>query len=113
MVAGISQMISGSGMRILPVALFLLLLAGIARSPAPAIKTEFGGASIEIAADRAWVLLPQGCVTISWQLEGILSIYIDDKGNIGWARWNIALRQTRVAPFLRSRLKTDNYTSMN
>lgn len=71
-------------MRILPAALFLLLLAGIAGTPAPAIKTEFDGASVEIAADRAWVLLPQGCVTISWELEGILSIYVDDQGKIGW-----------------------------
>lgn len=71
-------------MRIVLAALFLLLLAGIAGTPAPFIETEFGGASVEIAADRAWVLLPQGCVTISWDLEGILSIYIEDKGKIGW-----------------------------
>ena len=71
-------------MRILPAALFLLVLVGMAGTPAPFIETEFGGASVEIAADRAWVLLPQGCVTISWDLEGILSIYIDDKGKMGW-----------------------------
>ncbi len=71
-------------MRILPAALFLLLLVGMVGTPAPFIETEFGGASVEIAADRAWVLLPQGCVTISWDLEGILSIYIDDQGKIGW-----------------------------
>lgn len=71
-------------MRILLAALFLLLLVGMAGTPAPFIEAEFGGASVEIAADRAWVLLPQGCVTISWDLEGILSIYIDDRGKIGW-----------------------------
>ena len=73
-------------MLILPAGLFLLLLAGIAGTPAPFIESEFGGASVDIAADRAWVLLPQGCVTISWDLEGILSIYIDDQGKIGWGR---------------------------
>lgn len=77
-------MVSGGRMRILPAALFLLLLAGMAGAPAPFVKTEFGGASVEIAADRAWVLLPQDCVTISWDLEGILSIYIDGQGKIGW-----------------------------
>ena len=77
-------MISKGKMGILPAALFLLLLVAMAGTPAPFIETEFGGASIEIAADRAWVLLPQGCVTISWDLEGILSIYIDGQGKIGW-----------------------------
>ena len=77
-------MISRGRMRILPAALFLLLLAAMAGTPAPFVEAEFGGASVEIAADRAWALLPQGCVTISWDLEGILSVYIDDQGKIGW-----------------------------
>ncbi len=77
-------MISRGKMRILTATLFLFLLAGMAGTPAPFIKTQFGGASVEIAADRAWALLPQDCVTISWDLEGILSIYIDNQGKIGW-----------------------------
>ena len=71
-------------MRIVLAALFLLLLAGIAGTPAPFIETEFGGASVEIAADRAWVLLPGDCVAITWELEGIHSLYIDGQGKIGW-----------------------------
>ncbi|MDE2952380.1 MAG: hypothetical protein OXT68_16650 [Chloroflexota bacterium] len=65
------------------VLLFLLALA-IHNSPAPRIEIEFGGATVEIAADRAWALLPGGCVTISWDLEGIHSLYVDGQGKIGW-----------------------------
>ncbi|MDE2857804.1 MAG: hypothetical protein OXN94_08135 [Chloroflexota bacterium] len=84
MAAGISQMISRGGMRILVVALFLLLVLVIAATPAPFIEAEFGGASVEIAADRAWALWPGDCVTITWDLEGIHSLYVDGQGKIGW-----------------------------
>ena len=49
----------------------------------PHINTTFGGASVEILAERAWVM-PGQCVTFSWDLEGIHSLYIDGKGKIGW-----------------------------
>jgi len=77
-------MISRGGMRILVVALFLLLVLVIAATPAPFIEAEFGGASVEIAADRAWALWPGDCVTITWDLEGIHSLYVDGQGKIGW-----------------------------
>ncbi len=64
--------------------MLLLLVLAIAGTPAPSIETTFGGASVEIAADRAWVLLPGQCVTITWDLEGIHSVYIDERGAIGW-----------------------------
>ena len=91
MTARLSQVIPRGGMRILPAALFLLvalllLLVALAihNSPAPRIETEFGGATVDIRADRAWALLPGDCVTITWDLEGIHSLYVDGRGKIGW-----------------------------
>ncbi len=79
-----SHVVKGSGLRILVAALFLLLVLAIAGTAAPSIETTFGGASVEIAADRSWVLLPGDCVTITWDLEGIHSLYVDGQGKIGW-----------------------------
>ena len=64
-------------------ALVSLTLLAIATAKAPSIQTEFGGATVEILADRAWIL-PGACLTISWDLEGIHSLYIDGNGKIGW-----------------------------
>ena len=64
--------------------LFVLLALAIHNSPAPRIETEFGGATVDIRADRAWALLPGDCVTITWDLEGIHSLYVDGQGKIGW-----------------------------
>ncbi len=58
------------GLTSLVAGLFLLIVVAIAGTPAPVIITEFDGASVEIAADRAWALLPGECVAISWELEG-------------------------------------------
>ena len=67
------------------IAVLLVLLAlAIHNSPAPRIESEFGGATVEIRADRAWLLLPGDCLTIAWDLEGIHSLYIDGQGKIGW-----------------------------
>ncbi len=64
--------------------LFVLLALAIHNAPAPRIETEFGGASVDISGDRAWALLPGDCVTITWDLEGIHSLYVDGQGKIGW-----------------------------
>ena len=72
--------------RLTPAALCLLLIALIAlvlaTAPAPTIQTEFGGATVTIAADRAWTL-PGACYGYSWRLEGIRSLHIDGQGQIG------------------------------
>ncbi len=65
-------------------AVFVLLAFSILSKPAPRVETEFGGASVQISADRAWVLAPGDCVTIQWEVEGIQSIYIDNEGKAGW-----------------------------
>ena len=62
----------------------LLLAAAIASGDAPQIGTVFAGATIDISADKAWLILPGDCTEISWQLEGIMSLYIDGEGKIGW-----------------------------
>ncbi|MCY4018704.1 MAG: hypothetical protein OXG39_04795 [Chloroflexi bacterium] len=64
--------------------LLILLTLAIHNAPAPRIETEFGGATVDIRADRAWTLLPGDCVTIAWDLEGIHSLYVDGQGKIGW-----------------------------
>ena len=68
----------------LVLAVFVLFAFAILRRPAPRIDTAFGGATIDISADRAWVFAPGDCVTIQWEVEGIKSIYIDDEGKPGW-----------------------------
>ena len=68
----------------LTLAVFALLAFAILRTPVPRVETEFGGATIDISADRGWTLLPDDCVTIQWEVEGIKSIYMDGEGKIGW-----------------------------
>ncbi len=68
----------------LMLAVFTLFVYAILRAPVPWIETEFGGAAIDISADRGWTLLPGDCVTIQWEVEGIKSIYIDNEGEPGW-----------------------------
>ncbi len=70
-----------AGLALLTSILLLLLVLG---TPAPIINLEYGDTTIEIAADRAWTLLPGDCVGIRWQLEGIKSLYIEGSGRIGW-----------------------------
>ena len=67
----------------LNLALILACSAIITFTPAPRIDTAFGGATVAIAADRSWTLLPGQCATISWDLEGIQSVYVNGKGKIG------------------------------
>ena len=64
--------------------LAVLLAASLNDMPAPAIDTEFQGATIHISADRGWSLTPFDCIELRWQLEGIKSVYIDNVGKIGW-----------------------------
>ena len=75
----------GRGLISLVAGLFLLIVVAIAGTPAPSIKTTFGDASVEIAADRAWVLLPGQCVTIRWQIAEELRVSVNNQGvdNIG------------------------------
>lgn len=66
------------------VALLLLLLAlAIFATPAPVVQTTLGGATIDIRADRAWVLLPRQCAHFSWTLDETLSLYIDGNERVG------------------------------
>ena len=62
----------------------LLLIPAIGATPAPAIRSQFGGATIDISASSAWSMGPGDCVTVRWDVEGIQSIYIDGQGKIGW-----------------------------
>ncbi|MYD11951.1 MAG: hypothetical protein F4X02_18130 [Chloroflexi bacterium] len=64
-------------------ALLVLLALAIHFTPRPQIESSFGGATVSLAADRAWTLLPGQCSTVRWTLEGIQSIYINGEGNVG------------------------------
>ena len=61
----------------------LLLALTIARAPNPSINLDYGATTISLSADRAWTLLPGDCATISWDMHGIQSLYIDGAGKIG------------------------------
>ena len=62
----------------------LLLLLTIANAPPPKIDDIYGETSIRISADRAWTLFPGDCVNLSWELDGIKTLYIEREGKIGW-----------------------------
>ena len=62
----------------------LLLLLAILNTPPPKIDLVYGETSIRLAADRAWTLFPGDCVNLSWELEGIKTLYIEREGKIGW-----------------------------
>ncbi len=62
----------------------VLLVNAIAGASPPKIKTEFGGATVAISANKAWSLFSGDCLTIRWNIEEIKSIYIDGQGKIGW-----------------------------
>lgn len=62
----------------------MLLLLTILNTPPPKIDRDYGETSIRLAADRAWTLFPGDCVNLSWELEGIETLYIEREGKIGW-----------------------------
>ncbi len=77
---------SAKGLTLIALALLaaLALALAILTAPAPRVSKQYGGTTIEISADRAWTLYPGDCVQLSWQLEGIKSLYIEGEGQIGW-----------------------------
>ncbi len=81
-----SLKLSGSpiaALLILNIALLLALLLVILAAPVPRIEASFGGATVEISADRSWTLLPGQCAVVSWDLEGIQSVYVNGSGKVG------------------------------
>lgn len=66
--------------------LLILLLAVVitVNSPIPVITEQYGETTMHFAADRAWALVPGDCVTIEWHTEGIESLHIEERGEIGW-----------------------------
>ncbi len=71
------------GLFVSTLAVALLLILTIHNTPAPTIDLEYAATSIRIVADRAWTFFPGDCVNLSWEMEGIQSLYINDYGRIG------------------------------
>ncbi len=67
-------------------ALLIALLAIVitVNSPIPIIIEQYGETTLHFAADRAWALFPGDCVTIEWQTQGIESLHVEERGEIGW-----------------------------
>ena len=86
------------GLTLLIIALALLTALAIANTAPPNIETEFGGATVKITSDRAWAILPAQCANISWQMQGILSVYIDGQGAIGWGELNYCPALNATSP---------------
>ena len=61
----------------------LLLFLSVHNTTAPVIDLEYADTSIRIAADRSWTFFPGDCVNLSWEMEGIQSLYINEYGRIG------------------------------
>ena len=67
----------------------------------PQIETTFGGATVDIRADRGLSVLPGQCVTITWDLEGIQSLYIDGHGKIGWGEMDFCPTISAPGPVIK------------
>ncbi|MCY3575635.1 MAG: hypothetical protein OXG92_11530 [Chloroflexi bacterium] len=69
-------------------ALLAVLLAVIiaVNSPLPVINAQYGDIILHFAADRAWSLFPGDCVTLEWRVDGIESLHIEGRGEIGWGK---------------------------
>lgn len=72
-----------SALLALILAQLILLALLIALKPAPRIDAAFGSATVALSADRAWTILPGQCASVSWELEGIASVYVNDEGKVG------------------------------
>ena len=62
----------------------LLTIVVALNSTAPVINEQYGITSLHFAADRAWALFAGDCVMISWRVDGIESLHIEGRGEIGW-----------------------------
>ncbi|MCY4540261.1 MAG: hypothetical protein OXE52_18750 [Chloroflexi bacterium] len=62
-------------------ALGLVLTVGLAAwlTPAPQLALEYNDATIEVFADKAWVLLPNDCAWIRWEFAGEFPIHINGR----------------------------------
>lgn len=69
---------------ILSLLILLLTIVVAANSPIPTIDEQYDETSLRFAADRAWALFPGDCVTISWRADGIETLHIEERGEIGW-----------------------------
>lgn len=72
---------------ILFVSLLIVAIIGflnlVQTTSAPHASEAHGNTQIDIQADTGWLLLPNDCATISWAVEGIQGLYIDEGGQIG------------------------------
>ena len=61
-----------------------LAIIAAANSQPPVIDQRIGDTTLHFSADRAWALLPGDCVNISWAVEGIESLHVEGRGEIGY-----------------------------
>ena len=90
MLTSLSKHLSMPSIRNLLLLFLIAVLAGclafmISSAAPPSVGMEFGGARIDLSADRAWILLPGDCATISWELEGVRSLSVDGQDKVGWS----------------------------
>lgn len=69
---------------ILSLLIALLLVVVAVSSRIPVIDERYGETTLHFTAARAWALFPGDCVTIAWSVEGIESLHIEERGEIGW-----------------------------
>ena len=84
----------------------LLVLPAIARHRKRHKLNHVWRRTVDLRADRAWVFVPGQCVTVSWNLEGIQSLYIDGGGKIGWG-------EEKFCPSLEATSPTFEITAAN
>ena len=106
-----------AGQRIaLVVLLFLasaLLLLTFLNAASPVIDLAYGDTTIKMAADRAWTYFPGDCVNISWELEGIKSLYIEGEGKIGQGEMAFCPSINATSPLIEVTAKNSIYRRLD
>lgn len=78
----------------------VIFFAYIQNSSAPSIQSQFDDTRIDIRADQAWVLQSGGCLTVTWNVEGINAIYINSEGKIGEGELEFCPQVNATSPLI-------------
>lgn len=63
----------------LPLALALVVGLAAWLAPAPQLTIEYNDTTVEVFAEKAWIVLPNGCLQIRWKFDGELPIHVDGR----------------------------------
>lgn len=96
------------------IALIVIIIAILTLNPGKAsINLTKNEATILFSASRRWVISNGDCVTLSWKLDGIKSLYINGKGHVGEGEEDLCVENDIASSTLEVEFKDgtiENYT---